>query len=131
MNQFLKEMQDDCQILLQRALNGKTLACFGIDGFGQYGQCDTAQMYSVHDVAVELYEVYDTDYPEAIVIIMLNGYDAYQYGNLSTDRNFQISLNALLRAQEIDTQCWDWCDQSLQLEHSIVLKIDPKRLMQW
>jgi hypothetical protein len=131
MNQFLQEMQDDCQILLQRALKGKTLACFGIDGFGQYGQCDTAQHYQVHDVAVELYDVYDSDYPEAVALIILDGYDSQQFGDLSTDRNFQISLNALLREHSIDTGCWDWSDQSLAMQHSVVLTLDPRRLMQW
>ena len=131
MNQILEAIQDDCQTLLTRALNGKTIACFGIDGCGQYGQCDTAQFYRVHDVAVEVYEVYDSDYPEAIALVMLDGYDSAQYGDVSTDQNFKISLNALLRAHDIDTQCWDWGDQSLAMQHSVVLQLDPRRLMQW
>jgi hypothetical protein len=131
MSLFLKELQDDCEILLARALKGQTIACFGVDGFGQHGQSDSAQSYVVHDVAVMLAQNNDSDIPDGVAMIFLNGYDSAQFGHLATDQNFKISLNTLLKAHEIRPDCWDWVAVQHQLQHTVVLDIKVDKLLEW
>ena len=131
MTQFLKELQDDCAILLNRALRGKTLACFGVDGGGKYGYSHNAQNYNVFDVLVELTDNEDDDVPFAVALLMLDEYDANQFGHLVTDQNLKFSLNRLLKEQEIQPACWDWADISLQTQHIVVLKLKVDKLIEW
>lgn len=131
MNQITRELERDCGILLKRALKGKTLACFGVDGFGKYGQNDIARHYEVEEVLVDLKENNDSDYPDGIAIVVLTGYCAADAGYIDTDLNFTISLNKLLQKAEIDTSCWSFAEHRTQLECSVVLDLDVAKLVSW
>jgi hypothetical protein len=134
MNQFLLEIKQDCEILLNRAVLGKTLSCFGIDGLGQYGKCDFAQHYKVIAIEVNADGVADGDEINATMILHLDGYTESQYGSLNTDQNFRISLNQHLAPLFIDKShadsCWDW-DMSVSLPGAVVLDLDVYKLLQF
>lgn len=131
MNIFLTELSNDCTILLERALLGKSIACFGIDGFGKYGQSDQAKSYVVASVDVELQDDGDRDIPQGNVLITLQGYDATQFGHVCTDQNFKLSMNALLKEQEIRADCWDWETVSKQEQDTVNLVIHVEKLLEW
>lgn len=131
MNIFFTELSNDCCILLERALLGKSIACFGIDGFGRYGQSEQARLYSVNSIVVELQDDPDHDLPQGTAYIKLNSYNSSQFGHIITDQNFKLSVNALLKAQEIRPDCWDWETISRQEEDTVVLVIHVEKLLEW
>jgi hypothetical protein len=131
MSLFTLELQTDCEILLRRALKGKSIACFGVDGFGQHGQSDTAQAYVVHDIAVMMSQNNDNDIPDAVAIVFLNDYDSARFGHLATDQNFLISVNMLLKEHDIRPDCWSFADVGRQLQNSVILDIRVDRLLEW
>jgi hypothetical protein len=101
------------------------------DGFGKHGQSDSAQSYQVHDIAVMLSQNNDSDIPDGVAIIFLNGYDSTRFGHIATDQNFQISVNAMLKEQEIRPDCWTFVDVEHQLQNSVVLNIRVDKLLEW
>ena len=124
-------MQNDCTILLERALKGKTLACFGVDGNGLHGHSYASQHFKVHGVSMMLDSCNDSDYPSGVAIIHLADYDAAAFGHVLTDRNFELSFNALLKNHDISTSCWSWGELRAQLQHCVILNIDAEKLIQW
>jgi hypothetical protein len=131
MSLFISELQTDCEILLCRALKGKSIACFGVDGFGQHGQSDAAQAYVVHDIAVMMSQNNDSDIPDAVAIMFLNDYDSTRFGHLATDQNFLISVNTLLKEHDIRPDCWSFVAVEHQLQNSVVLDIRVDKLLEW
>lgn len=131
MNLIIRELERDCNILLQRALKGKTIACFGVDGFGKYGQNDIARHYEIEEVIVDLMDNNDSDYPDGLAIIILRDYSALDDGYIDTDQNFKFSLNQLLQTAEIDPTCWTFAAHETQLECSVVLNLDVAKLVSW
>lgn len=131
MNQFLHELQNDCVTLLERAILGKDIACFGIDGCGQYGQSDDVQIYEVSGIHIELFDNVDSILSEGIAVISMIGYDATEFGHVATDKNFLLSLNALLKEHEIPASSWEFADISQQRSDAVVLALDVNKLIQW
>ena len=124
----LQNMTNDAEILLTRALKGKSVSCFGVDGLGQHGTSDVAQTYAISRFDVDLFDI-DAGFPGGLRTIYLDGYSASQFGHRSTDQNFKISLNKLLLDQHIDPECWDWAELVEQQEHAIVLELDFDKLI--
>jgi hypothetical protein len=130
MSLFNKEIARDCKVLLDRALLGQEIACFGVDGFGKHGQTDQAQKYTVTKITIEVDMDVD-DNPIALCWIELDGYDASKFGDICTDLNFGISMNVLLKAHEIRADCWEWLEVDCQEETSVVLGLDVSKLLEW
>lgn len=128
---FIQHLSDDCRILLERALLGKEIACFGIDGFGQYGHSDQAQTYKVRTIAIDLIDDGDHDIPHALAWIFLDGYDSDQFGHIVTDQNFKFSVDNLLQSNQIRKDCWSWGPFHLQEKHAVLLKISVDKLLEW
>jgi hypothetical protein len=130
---MIREIANDCAILLRRALWGKSIACFGIDGFGIFGRTDQAQIYPIAEfsIRIDMDNDDDTDFPGTKLELELVGYDAAQYGHVLTDQNFMISLNALLKAEEIGSDIWTWGLAAEQPSNGIILNLDIQKLLQW
>lgn len=129
---MIREIANDCAILLERSLVGKSVACFGIDGFGIFGQTSQAQTYTIvtFNIIIDMNRD-DVDFPSAKLELQLEGYDASTYGHVLTDQNFMISLNALLKAEEISHDIWTWGLAVEQPENGIILNLDIPALLQW
>jgi len=117
--------KEDCAILLKRSLLNTTLAGFGRDGFGQFGQCDAAQHYPVKEITVLMHPRSNG----GIALIELQGYHSGDHGHLMTDRNIEISINKLLKDNSIDPGCWAWADEKFQGEDFIVIHFDADFLL--
>lgn len=128
---LINEIGNDCRTLLTRALEGKSIACFGVDGFGLFGQTDRAQRYEVSAFTVQLDMTSDNDFPEGRLILELEGYDANTFGHILTDQNFKISFNELLQAQDINTEMWSWDLVTPQPDNGVILEIDVVLLLEW
>lgn len=128
---FIQELSNDCKILLDRALQGKEIACFGIDGFGEFGQSDRAKHYKVGFVLVELHDDQDHDIPKGFASVYLDGYKSTEFGHIVTDHNFKLSLNRLLQDHDIRTDCWEYGPAFLQGNDHVVLKIHVEKLLEW
>lgn len=127
--QLVAEITKDCQILLDRALLGRDIVCFGMDGNGQYGYTDTPQTYKV---AIIETEIADLDSPIAACFVLhLENYSARKFGHIQTDENFKISLNKLFAAHSIATDSWGWADISVQEDTAVVLKLNVENLLDW
>lgn len=129
---MIREIANDCAILLRRALWGKSIACFGIDGFGIFGQTNQAQIYPIAEFSIRIdMDNDDADFPGAKLELELAGYDANKYGHVLTDQNFMISLNALLKAEELGADIWSWGLAAEQPSNGIILNLDIPKLLQW
>lgn len=128
---FIQELSNDCKILLERALQDKEIACFGIDGFGQFGQSDQAKRYKVGFVLVELNDDSDDDIPKGFASLYLDGYTSAEFGHIVTDNNFKLSLNQLLRDHSIQADCWEYGPAFMQGADFVVLKIHVEKLLEW
>ena len=134
--EFIDTILTDCKVLLSRALIGKTVNAFGIDGFGQHGTNDQGLQFTVSSLAIVLGEIpeptqiFNTELI-GLVAIVLDGYDAGMYGHVATDGNLKISLNALLAAEHIDTTCWSWAPIEQQGLTCFVIVVDINSLIEW
>lgn len=130
MTPLLEQIRSDAIILLERALRSKTVHCFGIDGFGQYGTSDRARTFTILNVDLLLFgEIYE--WPEAYAYIKLEGYSDTDNGLILTDNNFAISLNEHLKAASIDPSIWTWAPVSEQGSTTVAIKLDVKKLISW
>lgn len=123
---------EDCTVLLERALLGKTIAVFGEDGNGLHGRSDTPKFFVVESLRVELQP--DNSSPSMFrgeVQIYLSGYSSDECGHICTDKNFDISIGELLAAASIDKSIFSWSDLSLQGRKSVNLTIDVPKLLGW
>lgn len=124
-------LEDDCRILLERALYGKFLCAFGEDGFGMHGRCDIAQWYKVISVIVEA-DADDPNHPTGTLHLTLEGYQSNTHGHIATDKNFDIALATHLRSATIDPATLAWPDDvSHQGSDCVVLNIDIPLLLDW
>jgi hypothetical protein len=117
----LIEIIEDAQILLDRALKNKTVAAFGIDGNGEYGECDFAQYYKILSIIPEA--VGEEGGPggklQLFFFFELEGYDPDTFGLIYTDQNLKASINEHLQEQIISKTCWVWGPHEYQLSHQI------------
>lgn len=135
---FNKLLQDDCDILLSRALLRQTVAAFGDDGFGQFGIHSLAKFFTVSHVETKIKADELLDIESAIVILTLDGYSGLNDGLMWTDQNLLFSVRKLLKAQHIDPKAISWPpvtdDDSTPLQgldDKITLLIDPKKIVDW
>lgn len=130
---ILEELRQDCRILLERALLGKTLFMFGEDGNGHHGKSEFPRYCKVTGIGVSM-QADDDDNPSdihAVAQIRLDGYDAEIHGHATTDANLRISLNVLLQNDAVDPTCLDWADITLQDRHAVILTLDVSTLLDW
>lgn len=126
-------IEEDCTLLLERALLHKTLCAFGEDGFGQYGRSETPHYFQVRDLFITI-EADDDDSPTTVwgqVMIKLDGYDADITGHIKTDKNFDISLNAALTAAGLSTKSLIWAAYSEQPKDGVTFHINVGELLDW
>jgi hypothetical protein len=126
---MLRELERDVTILMERSLLNKELACFGIDGNGEYGQHDLARTYQIDELDVLMASHPDAEWPDCCVCIHLTGYNSNDVGHIMTDRNAEISINSLLTEQHIIPGCWSWDEPHNQGTHSICIVIDVRKLL--
>lgn len=129
--EFRLQIQNDCTILLVRALMGKDLSMFGVDGNGEHGSDYMGHTHNVLDIKVIIDDDSDINMPEGWAIVSLEGYDASVYGHAMTDKNIEISLNANLALEEIDAECWSWANLEEQGQTYVCLRLDVNKLLSW
>lgn len=116
---MMNDLQRDVQILLDRALLGKTIVAFGEDGFGKHGRHDLPQPFRVTQITIHFEEINGGNYVE--IILELDGYTASQYGFIFSDQNFLIGVQSLLKDQHIDFSSVCYSDIMLQSEKCVSL----------
>ena len=122
-------IEDDCRILLERALLGKYICAFGEDGFGQYGRCDQAQWYKIKELILSVTPG-NTGRHVFTLYIMLDSYSSAEHGHIMTDRNFDIALATFLKAASIDPKALTWpLSLGLQGQDCVALDINLKLLL--
>ena len=127
-------IEEDCQILLDRALSRKTICAFGEDGFGKYGRQDCAMWFKIQEIDVTI--KYDDDNTPSeisgILTIQLAGYNSNKVGHIMTDHNFVIALGAFLKNNDIEPKVLSWPDTlEEQGEHFVAMHIDVGLLLGW
>jgi len=127
----LRELQDDCVILLNRAWLGKTVSAFGADGHGDYGQSPFAKYFTIDDITLLISENKITGEITGTALLNLTGFDSSIDGHCATDKNLTISLNKLLADQHIDPTCWKYESYEFQGMDFVVVSIDVSRLLDW
>lgn len=123
-------LQEDCVVLLERALLNRRVSAFGEDGLGQHGASDTPRFFRVEAVFVELEADHDDD-PSLLAgsaQLFLEGYDAADVGHICTDANFMISVNAHLAAAGVEP-CLAYSAVEDQGVHYVQLDIDVGKLL--
>lgn len=121
-------VEEDCTIVLERALIRKTLNAFGEDGCGQYGRKDTPSFFDVVDIRVD---IDDANLLDGKVSICLRGYDSDDVGHIQTDRNFDISLNAALADAGISKDALSWAPIHEQAKGCVTFNLDVSELLGW
>jgi alpha-N-acetylglucosamine transferase len=127
MDNLLKDLCSDCTVILERALLGKKVTAFGVDGHGEHGRSTFFSEFTIAEVAVLV-----TQGPtgsQAVAMIVLDGFDSAKVGHVSTDKNLTISLNKLFVDGYIDTTCWEYSDIEYQGQDFVMLTIDPELLI--
>ena len=117
---------DDLRVLATRALVGKTVTAFGIDGNGQYGTSDTPQTYKIAFISSGL--VSDK---EGWICAALERYSHRDFGHVATDANLRISLNQLFTDCDIDSTCWSWAGLDEQGDDYFVIRVDVRKMIDW
>lgn len=126
-------IEEDCTVLLERALLRQTLVAFGEDGCGKYGRKDTPSYFDVVDVRVNVY-VDDENSPTVIsggISICLHGYNANDVGHIKSDKNFDISLNVALAAAGISKDTLIWAKIDEQVAGCVTFYLDIGKLLGW
>lgn len=129
-NLVIQELTNDCEILLRRALLGKTLACFGADGDGEYGQSYYAKHYLVKGINVTILQDSDEN-TWGLARITLDGYDSSVFGHVVTDNNLRISMNREFANEFIESSCWTWADITEQGEDFFTIQFETNKLLGW
>jgi len=130
MTSTIKLLQEDCEVLLQRALLNQELVAFGEDGQGLHGRADEAGRFRCEAVFVHL-ESDDADDPTVmtgVAQLFLEGYDSAHAGHICTDLNFMISLNWHMKSVGIDP-CLTYSALSEQGETYVQMDIDVGKLL--
>ena len=126
-------IEEDCTVLLERALLRKTLCAFGEDGFGQHGKKDTPSFFDVVDLRIDIH-VDDTQMPRTVsgvVSICLRGYDHRDVGHIKTDKNFDISLAQALCDAGITKNPLQWAEIDEQIDGCVTFYLDVGELLDW
>lgn len=126
---MIVEIEEDCTVLLERALLHKTFCAFGEDGFGQYGRHDTPMFFDVVGLLIKIRV--ENSIMKGQVSICLKGYDADIVGHIQTDQNFDISLNAALISEGISTNALTWAPIEEQLDGCVTFELDVSELLGW
>jgi hypothetical protein len=124
-----EQIENDCKILLGRALKDKVLCAFGDDGCGQFGRSCTPAFFTVKDITINL--AFDELYPAAstgTVSIRLEGYNANLTGHILTDKNFEISIRKLLTDESISPEALTWGELNDQLYDQVVMNMNVQEL---
>jgi len=128
-------IEEDVQILLDRALLSKSICAFGEDGLGKHGRHDRASWFKIKSVDITIECDEDDDYPEeiqGIASLKLEGYDSTVVGHIMTDHNFKICLDAFLKNTDIDPDSLTWPDDlEMQGDDFVTLNIDIGLLLGW
>lgn len=132
MHEIIQSVQSDAAALLNRALLGKTIGFFGMDGNGQHGRDYFAHYRKVNDVTVFV-KTYSDDMSEmdCVAMIFMDDYDAKAHGHALSDQNFRLSLNTLLKAQDIDVKSLDWASLEEQGDNCVVMAVNLEKLLEW
>lgn len=123
-------LEEECTVLLERALLRQTLCAFGGDGLGKHGRSDTPRYFDVTDLRITV----DADDPINImgmVSICLRGYNADDVGHIKTDNNFEIALNTVLAKAGISKQALSWASIDEQVQGCVTFHIDIPELLGW
>lgn len=131
-NDFFDALEDDCNILLKRALLNKTVVAFGVDGMGQYGQSNIPENYIITDIELTIdrqHGSFNDIYGRASLV--LDGYSSDTHGHAATDTNLTITLNALFQQATIDKGCWWWSEEKFQGPSGISIELDICKLLDW
>lgn len=121
-------LEEDCTIILERALLRKVLNAFGEDGFGKYGRKDTPSYFPVVDIRVDIDDS-DLNVIKGKLSICLRGYDANDVGHIQTDQNFEISLNEYLKDAGINKAALEWAPIDEQVDGCVTFDLDVKELL--
>lgn len=126
-------VEEDCTLLLERALIRQTLCAFGEDGEGKYGKHNLPMYFDVVDIRVDI-EADDDHRPTVIsgtCTIVLRGYDANIVGHIITDKNFDISLAKALSAASLSPKSLVWAPITEQADGAVTFYIDVAELLSW
>lgn len=126
-------IEEDCELLLERALLNKTINAFGEDGFGQYGKCDTPQYYNVTHIFISI-KADDDNAPTIVtgkLLVRLLGYDSDITGLVITDKNFDISFQNALAASGIPHDALVILPADEQPRFSVAFDINIGKLLNW
>lgn len=126
---MIVEIEEDCRVLLERALHRKTLCAFGEDGCGQHGRHDTPKFFEVVGLLITIRV--ENSIMKGQVSLCLKGYDADIVGHIQTDQNFDISLNAALKLEGISTAALSWATIEEQLDGCVTFELDVAELLGW
>ena len=119
----------DSIVLLNRALQGKTIACFGADGNGQHGRRSHPKYFACDAVVAVLAPTAFAKCCEGFPCqVHLHSYDASSDGHILTDENFKISVNNLLQEHYIDVACWEYGPLAEQGTDYVSLRVFADRL---
>lgn len=126
-------IEEDCILLLERALLHKTLNAFGEDGLGQYGKWDTPQYFDVTHIFVTI-RADDDNAPTIVsgkVLVRLLGYDSDVTGLVITDKNFDISFQNALSEAGVPLDALILLPADEQPRFSVAFDIDIGKLLNW
>lgn len=125
----LRVIEDDCGIVLSRALSGKHVVAFGEDGCGKYGRSSMPRTFKITGVDVEISGTSAS--PTGIVFVALDVYDSKTDGHVATDKNLEISLNFLLDSWAIEHDCLKFAPEDQQGDKFFTMIIDIPKLLLW
>ena len=126
----MQAFEDDCGVLLSRALFAKDVAAFGADGLGQHGRHNQPQFFMIENLDV-IIQGTNKHNASGEVALQLTGYDANVSGHIYTDRNFLIRIRELLQQQAIDPSIIRYGKLDLQGEDYVSLEFDVGLLLGW
>lgn len=124
----IQEVQDDCRVLLERALLNQPVCCFGADGNGQYGTSYYAKHFTISQVAAKVIQNVDEEL-DCIALLTLDGYDVKDNGHAFTDENLRISLNKLFDQHHISG--WKWGELHHQGADYVGILFSVPELLAW
>jgi hypothetical protein len=133
MDKAKRLVEENCAILLSRALLQRPLYAFGEDGCGKHGRSSAVKIFEVLslDIEITLTDPMSVMNPIGFVSFLLGGYDSKTDGHIFTDNNLQISINNLLTEQCIDPTCLTWASEDLQGDNFFTMNIDVHKLLSW
>lgn len=120
-------IEEDCTVLLERALLRQTVCAFGEDGCGMHGKSDTPAFFDIVDIHVDVVELHAA--VQAKASICLRGYNHNDVGHIQTDKNFDISFDAILKASNIPRNAFTWAPIDEQLQGCVTFYLDVTKLL--